>query len=490
MAVNPFFLHGSTQEQNLQQDLINEQLRMYGIDVYYIPRNFIRESTIYREVTSSAFQSYFIIEAYLNNYDGYGGQGDILSKFGIQVKDEVTLTISRERYEDYIAPFLNSRMLYLINAPTNEGSLQTIHRPREGDLIYFPLGRRLFEIKFVEHEQPFYQLGNLYTYDLQCELFEYEDEVLNTTIGEIDTVIANKGFVTTLNLVPLSKRAEVTAKLGTGYIKKLTIFNEGNNYQEKPSIYITPPPEGGDVPNVIALLTKPNSNIIEPAIKQLITFNSGSGYLENPDVLSVGGGGEGSVITAEINKDSLGIIEFEVTNQGSGYPEDVDIIVYDEDNNPIAQGLALTDGEKIVSAIIKDSGENLPDKVNTVVSAPAPTGDGIYLYNEIIVGKESGMQARVRGWNAITFELEITNLDPEENIVNFKPGEIIEGEKSGARYSLKNFNSDQVGNVGYNQNDEIQDESEIIVDTSEYNQFINPNTDFFTPFDPENPYDE
>ena len=100
------------------------------------------------------------------------------------------------------------------------------------------------------------------------------------------------------------------------------------------------------------------------------------------------------------------------------------------------------------------------------------------------------MQARVRGWNAITFELEITNLDPEENIVNFKPGEIIEGEKSGARYSLKNFNSDQVGNVGYNQNDEIQDESEIIVDTSEYNQFINPNTDFFTPFDPENPYDE
>ena len=97
------------------QDLINEQIRMYGMDVYYIPRNFIREATIMREVTSSAFRSYFIIEAYLNNFDGYGGQGDIMSKFGIQVKDEVTLTISRERYENYIAPFLEFK-----NAISNE----------------------------------------------------------------------------------------------------------------------------------------------------------------------------------------------------------------------------------------------------------------------------------------------------------------------------------------------------------------------------------
>ena len=108
MVVNPFFLHGSTQEQNLMQDLVNEQLRMYGIDVFYIPREFVRDATIMREVTSSQFRSYFIIEAYLNNFDGYGGQGDIMSKFGIQVKDDVTLTISRERYESYVAPFLNS----------------------------------------------------------------------------------------------------------------------------------------------------------------------------------------------------------------------------------------------------------------------------------------------------------------------------------------------------------------------------------------------
>ena len=460
---------------------------MYGMDVYYIPRNFIREATIMREVTSSAFRSYFIIEAYLNNFDGYGGQGDIMSKFGIQVKDEITLTLSRERYESYIAPFLNSRMMYLMNSSRDEGSLQTIQRPREGDLIYFPLGRRLFEIKYVEHEQPFYQLGTGYTYELQCELFEYEDEILNTSIGEIDTTIINKGFINTLNLVPLSNRAEAIARLGTGYIRELIILNEGSNFREPPSIYITPPPEGGVEPNVIALLTKANSNIIEPTIKQLVTFNSGSGYVEDPEVNVVGGGGEGSIIRATINKESLGIIDFEITNAGAGYPEDAAIIVYDQDNNPVAEGLALTDGEKIVSAIIKDPGADLPQDIDIVVSSPAASGEGIYLYNEIIIGKESGMQARVRGWNAITCQLEVTNLDPEKKNVNFQPGEIIEGEKSGARYSLKNFNADQTPADGFSQNDGIQEEADVVVDTTEYNQFFDPNQDYFSS---DNPFGE
>jgi len=410
-----------------------------------------------------------------------------MSKFGIQVKDEITLTLSRERYENYIAPFLNSRMLYLMNSATDQGSLQTIHRPREGDLIYFPLGRRLFEIKYVEHEQPFYQLGTGYTYELQCELFEYEDEILNTSIDEIDSTIINKGFVNTLNMVPLSNRAEATVKLDTGYIRELTILNEGNNFKETPSIYITPPPEGGVEPNVIALLTKADSNIIEPAIKQLITFNSGSGYVENPNAITVGGGGDDCIIRTIVNTLSMGVVEFEITNSGAGYPEDAAIIVYDKDNNPVAEGLALTDGEKIVSAIIKDPGEDLSEDVNVVVSAPASSGEGAYLYNEIIIGKESGMQARVRGWNAITCQLEITNLDPEKKFINFQPGEIIEGEKSGARYSLKNFNGDQTPADGFSQNDGIQEEADVVVDTNEYNQFFNPNQDYFSS---DNPFGE
>ncbi len=460
---------------------------MYGMDVYYIPRTFIREATIIREVTSSAFRSYFIIESYLNNYDGYGGQGDIMSKFGIQVKDEVTLTISRERYEDYIAPFLNSRMLFLMNSPKDEGTLQTIQRPREGDLIYFPLGRRLFEIKFVEHEQPFYQLGNGYTYELQCQLFEYEDEVLDTTIGEIDTTIINKGFITTLDLIPLSNRAEVVAKTDTGYIRELIILNEGNSFNNPPSIKIDSPPEGGEDPKVIALLTRPDSNLVEKAIKQLVSFSRGSGYTEDPEVVAVGGGGTDVIIRAGINSTSLGVIEFEVTNEGNGYPEDADIIVYDRDNNPVAQGLALTDGEKIVSAVVTDPGADLPENINVVVAAPATVGEGIYLYNEVIIGRESGMQARVRGWNAETYQLEITNLEPKGNAINFQPGEIIEGEHSGARYSLKAFDSDQTQLDGYSQNEVIQEKAEVIVDTTEYNQFFNPNENYFSP---DNPFGE
>ena len=493
MVVNPFFLHGSTQEQNLQQSLVNEQLRMYGLDVYYIPRTFVRDATIMREITSSAFRSYFIIEAYLNNFDGYGGQGDIMSKFGIQVKDEVTLTISRERYEDYIAPFLNSRMMYLLNSSAND-QLPVIHRPREGDLIYFPLGRRLFEIKFVEHEQPFYQLGKGYTYELQCELFEYEDEILDTSIDEIDSRIQNKGFINTLKLVPLSNRAEVSATIDTGYIKDLTIFNEGNNYIEAPAIQFNPTPlDIKDQPKVVALLTAPDSNIIEPAIKQLITFSRGAKFTEDPEVTAVGGGGTGSVIRAGVNTTSKGIVEFTVTNSGAGYPEDAIINVFTQDNFFVAQGLALTDGEKIVQAIVTDPGEDLPDDVKVVVGAPAVEGEGIYLYNEIVVGKESGMKARVRGWNALTFELEITNLEPEEEttFVEFKPGEIIEGEKSGARYSLQSYDDSQTKADAYSQNEEIQEVADVIVDTDEYNQFLNPNQDNFSgEFSEDNPFGE
>ena len=466
------------------QDLVNEQIRMHGMDVYYIPRTIIRDATIMREVTSSEFRSYFIIEAYLNNYDGYGGQGDIMSKFGIQVKDEVTLTISRERYENYIAPFMNSRMIYLMNSQQDDGELITIQRPREGDLIYFPLGRRIFEIKYVEHEQPFYQLGKGYTYDLQCELFEYEDEVLDTTIDEVDTTIANKGDISTLRLVAMSNRAEVEVNIATGYIRELTILNEGRNYTSSPKVIIDPPAVGTD-PNVVALISKPDSNLITSALSQLVVFDSGTGYTQEPNV-KIQGDGTGAVVKAGINTSSFGVINFEITNPGKGYPEDVPIIVYNEDNEIVAEGIALTDGDSIAAAVVKDPGEGLQSTAYAVVSEPANGGLGNYLYNEIIVGKSSGMRARVRSWNAVTFELEVTNLDPEGGKVNFEAGEVIQGETSGARYSYRDF-EDKDTKDGYSQNQEVQEVADVIVDTEEYNQFLNPNEDFF---DPDNPFDD
>jgi len=164
--LNPFFQQGSKSEQGLIQDLINEQLRMYGIDVHYIPRSFITEKTVIREVIESEFNNAYPIEAYIDNYEGYGDNTTILSKFGIQALNEVNLIISRERFKNYISPLIQ-----------NQTNIKLSSRPKEGDLIYFPLGNRLFEIKFVEHEKPFYQLQGLYTYQLKCELFRYEDEL-------------------------------------------------------------------------------------------------------------------------------------------------------------------------------------------------------------------------------------------------------------------------------------------------------------------------
>ena len=189
MALNPFFLHGSKGEQGLVQNLINEQIRMYGLEVTYIPRRYIRTDNIIREVQSSSFKESFPIEAYMNNYEGYGSGMDIMTKFGIQLKNEVSLVISRERFESYIAPLMQG----IISAGnTSSGDLLFSTRPKEGDLIYFPLGERLFEIKHVEFENPFYQLGKNYVYELKCELFEYEDEEIDTNIPEAAIIIGNK----------------------------------------------------------------------------------------------------------------------------------------------------------------------------------------------------------------------------------------------------------------------------------------------------------
>ena len=128
MTLNPFFLNGSTTEQSLIQDLVNEQLRMYGVECYYLPRTFAKTNTIIREVIQSEFTNAYPLEAYVNNYEGFGGQKTLLSKFGIEEKDDLILTISKDRFENYITP--------LIKDLSNVG-LAT--RPKEGDLIYFPL---------------------------------------------------------------------------------------------------------------------------------------------------------------------------------------------------------------------------------------------------------------------------------------------------------------------------------------------------------------
>ena len=307
MALNPFFLQGSQTEQRLVQELINEQLRIYGVDVTYIPRKFVRRNTVIREIESSKFDDNYVIEAYVNTYEGYSGSGDILTKFGMSLRDELTVTISKERFEDFISPFLEAE---------NPDEITLSTRPREGDLIYFPLGQRLFEVKFVEHEDPFYQLGKNYVYQLKCELFEYEDEVIDTSIDEIDEQVQEEGYITTLTLLGIGATATASAVINSGYVREVFLNNDGSGYTSTPIIRFTDAPDGGSTATAVAITTS-RAGVF--SIQEIRLTNAGFGYTEAPSIYIESGGGTGAAATCFIETTQSGVISLSVDDDGSGY---------------------------------------------------------------------------------------------------------------------------------------------------------------------------
>ena len=419
MALNPFFLQGSQDEQRLVQNLINEQLQIYGLEVTYIPRKFVNKQTIIEEVQSSRFDDNFSIEAYLNTYEGYSGAGDVMTKFGVSLRDEVTLTISRERFEDFIAPFLDPDDYEL-------GS-----RPREGDLVYFPLGQRLFEVKFVEHEKPFYQLQKNYTYEIQCELFEYEDEIIDTSIQEIDTQVQDQGFITTLNLVGTGRTATASAQLspvisGKGYIRSVTVLNDGTGYTSPPTVFISTSRDAQGVDASAVAITTSIGGV--HSIKEIILTNAGAGYTQAPDINIVGGGGSGAIATCSINSSTRGVIQFTITDEGTGYT-DVPLINITAPpfGGVAAKGDVIIDSAnaKIQSIRVKDPGEGYGNIAPTVTFA-APniiTGRGNFELNDLVVGQKSITEARVKEWDLDTKVLKVSNVGIGTTVSGFIPGE-------------------------------------------------------------------
>ena len=171
MPTNVYFDTGTTSEQRLYEDLIIEQLKMYGQDVYYLPRKLANKDTIFGEDPASSFDDSYIIEMYVNNTDGFMGEQEIIKKFGLELRDDIKFTVSKLRWETLIS---------------NNSDLQNTTRPNEGDLVYFPTTKAFFEILFVEHEQPFYQQSALPVYQLSCTKWEYASERLDTGITTID----------------------------------------------------------------------------------------------------------------------------------------------------------------------------------------------------------------------------------------------------------------------------------------------------------------
>lgn len=471
--LNPFFLQGSKTEQGLIQDLINEQLRMYGVEVHYLPRQYITEKTIIREVIESEFNNAYPIEAYVDSFDGYGDNPTILSKFGIQALNEINLVISRERFKNYISPLIQ-----------NQSDIKLSSRPKEGDLIYFPLGKRLFEIKYVEHEKPFYQLQGLYTYQLRCELFRYEDEIIDTSIDEIDELISGNdstdseknpiGNLINLTMAGVGVTATATVSIVNGGVRYITVTNRGGGYTSIPAVGISSAPSGGKTATAAAemiggiVVCNDNVNPQARSVQRVYVTNAGYGYTTPPGVRFIGGGGSGATATATIGDGIVGVIT--VTNSGSGYVNPPSITFSGISSVSAAATAVVSAAGSITSIYITNAGLGYTIAPMITIGNPLLTSTGNFIFNEKVTGSESGVTAVVKSWNSTTNVLQVSKITG-----SFIPGENIIGSASSASHYLRSVDVvPSLNKDGYAANDEIEQEADQIIEFDEVNPFGMP----------------
>ena len=469
MALNPHFLQGSRGEQRLVQSLINEHLKIYGQEVTYIPRKFVNKSTIIEEVTASKFDDNFSVEMYINSYDGYSGAGDVLTKFGMSLRDEVELTVSKERFEEFIAPFMDA-----------SDDIDLSSRPREGDLIFFPLGQRLFEIKFVEHEDPFYQLGSTYVYKIKCELFEYEDEVIDTSIESIDSQVQEEGYTATLQLVGVGVTATAVASINTGYIREIFLNNDGSGFTGTPTVSITPSPDGNPLANATAVaFTVERAGI--RSIEKILMTNAGFGYTTTPTISFSGGGGTGAAATCSVDTSGAqGVVRFVVDDGGVGFGTVPIVTISNPAGGTAADkavgiasiGVDINSGfNEVKSIFIQNSGRGFTLQPTVTIADPeTSSGIGTFEFNEIVQGMRSGTQARVKNWDSDTGILSISNVSIGDTITGFFAGEDVKGLSSGALFSVSVFDEDNTTDK-YNEGDIFESEADSILDFTESNPF-------------------
>jgi len=477
--LNPFFTQGTKGEQNLVQDLINEQLRMYGVDVFYLPRKYLTENTIIKEVVQSKFDMALPLEAYVNNFDQYEGAGALLSKFGVEVKEEIRLTISRERFENYITPLIE-----------DQANIKLSTRPKSGDLIWFPLDDRIYEIKDVERARPYYQLQSLYVYELSCELFRLEDEIIATGVADIDDNIIGgeydgltadglntiQGPTQTLTLVGAAVTATATAAVFDGGVRLFTITNRGGGYTSIPTVGVSSAPAGGTtavgIASMIGGINVCNLNVNPKAqsVQRVDIVNSGAGYTVAPSVVFTGGGGgTGAAATATIGDGVVGIIT--ITSSGGGYTVPPTISFTDEIfetgvTTVSAAATAVVSAAGTISAIyLTNTGLGYSVAPTVVIGNPLSSGSGTFQFNEIVTGSTSGTTARVRVWNASSNILEVGTVSGE-----FTTGETIVGSTSGASYQLRVVDIQPIDD-GFADNFNIETEADSILDFSEQNPF-------------------
>jgi hypothetical protein len=451
MALNPFFLQGSKGEQNLLRDLSNETIQIHGIEFIYMPRTLVNQKDVMREITSSKFDKSFPIEGYITSYEGFDSGYNLLTKFGVRSTAEMKIVISIERYDQGIAPLLSQA------------------RPNEGDLMYFPLRDIIFEIKYVNDIENFYQLRERYTYELTCEPFEFEDEVIDTGVTAIDDDFEDEGYNVTMKLGDKG-RATATSTIGNGGIYKIDLISGGAGYTNAPTIVIEPPDSGTQATAVAITSTSGSRLNTSLRVSDIRITNPGAGYTQIPNIQFIPEDGKGIGASAVAGLGTSGVITgVTLTQGGAGYftPPLVTI------SNPAVGGEVgvltariNTTTNRVTHIDILNAGHSYASAPTITIGAANTFGSGTFKYGEIITGESSLTTAFVTNWDTANNILLARNLSG-----NFAVGENISNVGYGtAQYALDSIDYDD--DDAYNSGDEIETRSDSsILDFTEKNPF-------------------
>ena len=451
---------GVATEQNLVQDLVDEQIKLFGSDVFYIPRVHLKDKSL-GEVIQSEFSQSYMIEMFLVNVEGFGAGAEFVSKFGLRITDEITFVVSRRRWEQSANPALN---------------LAVDGRPNEGDLIYFPMTEDLYEVKYVERENPFFQLGKQYFYQLTAELYEQGADKFDTGIDEIDDVEREFSNITTLNL-GLTTRQTATGTLvvdGGGAISTATLTLAGTGYNTPPNVTI-----GNAGNGVGGIIT---TSIMDGGVVTLTIENGGSGYDStnlNPPTITIDPPPEAIQF---VNDEHVVIGGF--TQQGGGRSwTSANKVITVTALGSFDPTFATTTQKKYFYWKFEDKRISYVYQYNGTTATTVPgyfyydTANVKYVINAWEETTTSGGQAtlydlmsatiaEVADWNGVTNTLEVMNRTG-----NFLDGDMIRGVESNAIYTLGTFSTIDNQSTEYDQNQAIETGADDLIDWGEKNPF-------------------
>lgn len=291
---NVYFTQGTRNEQNLVEDLIIESLKIFGQQMFYIPRILVSKDNILGEDRLSEFKNLYPIEMYFENVDSFDGQGAFIQKFGLMMEQSATLVVARRRWEQLVGRY---------------GVTTISSRPNEGDLLYFPLTGGLFEIKFVKHQDPFYQLGKLYVYKLQVELFQYSSERIDTGVEEVDVFEGLKTFSTDIS------------RTLTGGLTAVEVLTGGSNYTTANVEFASPIGYGAEATPVI----------VNGAVTSIEITNTGIGY-GLPENMQVTITGDGVGATARVLSVKANIDKVDSYGDNNKFKLEAKDLVFNEHN--------------------------------------------------------------------------------------------------------------------------------------------------------------